>query len=142
MDDAEQPFDPAANGWATVEDDGFIGMIGPFWRRKGDESGRLGFLAEPRHKNMRGVVQGGMLMSFLDRTLGSHARHVNRGMPQATAQLNVSFLDAVRIGEFAEAMPHIERIGRSLIFISGSISVGSRLVATAQGIWKYNVPDA
>jgi acyl-coenzyme A thioesterase PaaI-like protein len=136
----KKPFDPASNGWEVMVDDGFIGLIGPFWRRKHDESGKLGFLAEPRHKNMRGVVQGGMIMSFLDRALGSHARLTNDGLLQATAQLNVSFIDRIRIGEFAEAVPRIERIGRSLIFVSGTINVGERLVATAQGIWKYDKP--
>ena len=30
-------FDPAAAGWAPYHDEGFIGLVGPFWtRQEGD----------------------------------------------------------------------------------------------------------
>ena len=59
------PFDPATAGWEPYRDDGFIGLIGPFWMRPADDSYLFAFMAEAKHHNRRGVVQGGMLMPFL-----------------------------------------------------------------------------
>src|SRR5262245_5689230 len=64
------PFDPAAAGWEPYSDDGFIGLIGPFWMRRSGNSYDYAFLAEHKHHNRRGVVQGGMLMTFADRSMG------------------------------------------------------------------------
>ena len=50
--------------------------------------------------------------------------------------LDVHFVDAVQIGEFVEAKCRVVRRTRSLIFMSGEIMVGDRVVATANGVWK------
>ena len=66
------PFDPAAAGWERygTDDTGFIGLVGPWWARKKDDSYEYAFMAEDKHHNRRGVVQGGMLMTFADRSMG------------------------------------------------------------------------
>jgi acyl-coenzyme A thioesterase PaaI-like protein len=129
-------FDPAAAGWEPYGDDGFIGLIGPFWMRPVGESYRFAFMAERKHHNRRGVVQGGMLMTFADRSMGMTCWYANERQPQATVQLDVSFIDAVRIGEFVEANCTVVRRTRSLIFMSADLVVGARIVATAKGVWK------
>ncbi len=131
-------FDPAGAGWEPYTDDGFIGLIGPFWaKRQGDgQAPRFAFLAENKHHNRRGVVQGGMLMTFADRTMGMTCWHVNGQKPQATVHLDVHFVDGVQIGEFVEMHAKVVRRTRSLIFMSGELMVGSRTVATANGVWK------
>ena len=63
-------FDPAANGWEAYTDEGFIGLVGPLWTRMEGDTRRFAFKAEHKHHNRRGVVQGGMLMTFADRTMG------------------------------------------------------------------------
>ena len=99
-------------------------------------SHRFAFLAEKKHHNRRGVVQGGMLMTFADRSLGMTAWYANGEKPQATVHLDVHFIDAVQIGEFVEAKCRVVRRTRSLIFMSGEFIVGDRAVATANGVWK------
>ena len=130
------PFDPAANGWDPYKDEGFIGLIGPFWVRPWGDSFRYAFLAADKHHNRRGVVQGGMIMTFADRSLGMTAWYANNKQPQATVHLDVHFVDAVQIGEFVEAKCRVVRRTRSLLFMSGEITVGDRVVATANGVWK------
>lgn len=129
-------FDPAAAGWTHYQADGFIGLIGPFWMRPDGDSYRFAFLAEKKHHNRRGVVQGGMLMTFADRSMGMVCSYANGHKPQATVQLNVHFVDAVQIGEFVEARCDVVRRTRSLIFMRAELVVGSRIVATADGVWK------
>jgi len=48
----------------------------------------------------------------------------------------VHFIDAVQIGEFVEATCRVVRRTRALIFMSGELTVGERVVATANGVWK------
>jgi acyl-coenzyme A thioesterase PaaI-like protein len=130
------PFDPAASGWQPYRDEGFIGLIGPFWTRQEGDRHFFAFLAEPKHHNRRGVVQGGMLMTFADRSMGMTCWYANERQPQATVQLDVHFVDAVQIGEFVEAKCTVVRRTRSLIFMSADLMVGERIVATAKGVWK------
>jgi acyl-coenzyme A thioesterase PaaI-like protein len=136
MDAKSQAFDPAAHGWETYAAEGFVSLVGPFWMKKTGEGYRYGFIAEPKHHNRRGVVQGGMIMTFADRSLGMTAWYANGKIPQATVHLDVHFIDAVQIGEFVEASCRVVRRTRSLIFMSGELTVGERVVATANGVWK------
>ena len=134
------PFDPASAGWEPYKDEGFIGLVGPFWSRptktKLGDSVEYAFLAATKHHNRRGVVQGGMLMTFADRSMGMTCSYANGHQPQATVQLDVHFIDAVQVGEFVEAKCKVVRRTRSLIFMAGELVVSDRVVATANGVWK------
>ena len=130
------PFDPAAAGWERYSDEGFIGLVGPFWSRPNGDSVLYAFLAESKHHNRRGVVQGGMLMTFADRSMGRTCWYANGRQPQATVQLDVHFIDAVQVGEFVEAKCKVVRRTRALVFMSAELVVGERVVATANGVWK------
>ena len=130
------PFDPAAAGWELYRDEGFIGLVGPFWSRPNGDSFLYAFMAESKHHNRRGVVQGGMLMTFADRSMGMTCWYANERQPQATVQLDMHFVDAVQVGEFVEAKCRVVRRTRSLVFMAADLVVGPRVVATANGVWK------
>ena len=136
VSDQAATFDPAAAGWEPYPDKGFIGLVGPFWMRQCGDSYRYAFLAQPKHENRRGVVQGGMLMTFADRSMGMTCWYANGRRPQATVQLDVHFIDAVQIGDFVESRCRVVRRTRALVFMSGELVVGDRVVATANGVWK------
>ncbi len=140
MNDSTSPaattFDPAAAGWEHHADHGFLGLVGPIWERPLGESFRYAFLAEDKHHNRRGVVQGGMLMTFADRAMGRTCWYANEHQPQATVQLDMHFIDAVRVGEFVEARCTVVRRTRALVFMNAELVVGERVVATAKGVWK------
>jgi acyl-coenzyme A thioesterase PaaI-like protein len=147
MSDIDQPaapavagapaaFDPAAAGWEAYADEGFIGLVGPFWTRRSGDTHLYAFMAQPKHHNRRGIVQGGMLMTFADRSMGMTCWYANERQPQATVQLDMHFIDAVQIGEFVEAKCRVVRRTRALVFMSAELVVGERLVATANGVWK------
>jgi acyl-coenzyme A thioesterase PaaI-like protein len=96
-------LDPAAAGWGPYRDEGFIGLVAPFWMRQSGDSYLYAFLAKPKHHNRRGIVQGGMLMTFADRSMGMTCWYANESQPQSTVQLDVQFIDAEKIGEFVKA---------------------------------------
>ena len=128
-------FDPAVAGWAIFPDTGFIDWVGPLWTRR-DGDAAFGFRAEPKHANLIGVVQGGMLMTFGDRALGIAAWEAARNQACVTIQFDMQFISSARIGEFVEVRPELVRCTRSLVFLRGMLTTGSRVVATANGVWK------
>ena len=137
---ARAPHDPAADGWVPDADDGFVALVGPIWRRTSGETDRYAFVAEPKHQNRGSVVHGGMLMTFADRAIGRTCRYASEHQPQATVQLDIHFVDAVRVGEFVEARCRVVRRTRALLFARAELTVGARVVATAKGVWKTLAP--
>ena len=132
-----------ANGWEIIEEDGFIGHIGPFWLRTDDGTARLGFIADERHRNRGGNVQGGMIAALADRAMGHTVRMANGNQPHVTIQLDMHYVDATRIGDFVEARCRVVRLARQIAFVEAEVFSDGRLAATARGVWKMirPVPD-
>ncbi len=131
-----QLIDPQREGWSPHADEGFIEHVGPIWERRDADGTRYGFVAHPKHANLLGVVQGGMLMTFADRALGLRAWEAAEGAPCVTIQFEMQFLSSARIGEFIELRPEVVRHTASLVFLRGVLTADSRSVAAASGIWK------
>jgi uncharacterized protein (TIGR00369 family) len=126
-----------ADGWSTYEDDtGFIGLAGPFFYRAEGNSLAFRFPTLPKHHNRNGVLQGGALMTFTDRVCGATSRHVTEAPRTTTMQLNMNFIDAVKIGETVEATATVVRATKQIIFMSVTLTVELRIVAMATGVWK------
>jgi acyl-coenzyme A thioesterase PaaI-like protein len=51
-------------------------------------------------------------------------------------QLNIQYVGALKLGEFAEIRSEIIRATRSLVFVRGVMAVDGRVVATGEGVWK------
>lgn len=123
-------------GWSEFASAAFLNLVGPLWERKGEDGLQLGFLAEPRHLNRAGIVQGGMIATLADMALGVVAREADRSRPQATIELNVQFIDAGRLGEFLIGHGRLLRQTKQICFLSGHIEASGRLIANMTGIWK------
>ena len=124
------------DGWVEQPTKAFGTHVGPFYRRDSATGGRMGFLADDRHGNKRGVVHGGMLATAFDVALGNASWAASEGRPAATVQLAVQYVGALQLGEFATVRPEVVRATRSLVFIRGVMTAGDRVVATADGVWK------
>jgi uncharacterized protein (TIGR00369 family) len=125
-----------ADGWSLVEATGFIQLVGPLWERAIDGVHEYALPTADKHHNRRGLVQGGVLMTFADRTCGMTARYVTGKHTMATIQLDVHFVEAGQIGDILISRPRVVRATRSLIFINTEVSVGKRCIATANGLFK------
>jgi acyl-coenzyme A thioesterase PaaI-like protein len=123
-------------GWKVLTDAGFVGLVGPFFQMDTPTGPHFAFPTDARHHNLRGVLQGGALMTFADRVLGVTARALTHAARTATVQLNVQFIDAVQIGELVETRPTMLRATRSLMFMTTILTVGPRTVGSANGVWK------
>ena len=83
-----------SSGWTIVETTGFLHLIGPLWQRVVDGEHEYALVAQDKHHNRRGLVQGGVLMTFADRTCGMTARYVSGRPTLATVQLDTHFVES------------------------------------------------
>jgi acyl-coenzyme A thioesterase PaaI-like protein len=125
-----------SDGWTIVETTGFLHLIGPLWQRLVDGEHEYALATQDKHHNRRGLVQGGVLMTFADRTCGMTARYVSGKPTLATVQLDTHFVDTGTIGEVLMSKPRVVRSTRSLIFISTEVTVDRRTIAMANGVFK------
>ena len=125
-----------AGGWSVVEATGFIQLVGPLWERIVDSVHEYALPTADKHHNRRGLVQGGVLMTFADRTCGMTARHVTGKQTMATIQLDVHFVESGKIGEILISRPRVVRATRSLIFVNTEVTVEKRCIAMASGVFK------
>ena len=125
-----------SDGWTIVETTGFLNLVGPLWQRMVNGEPEYALVAQDKHHNRRGLVQGGVLMTFADRTCGMTARYVTGRPTLATVQLDTHFVEAGKIGETLISKPRVVRSTRSLIFITTEVTVDKRCIAMASGVFK------
>src|SRR5436309_12338390 len=125
-----------SDGWSIVETTGFLHLIGPLWQRVVDGEHEYALVAQDKHHNRRGLVQGGVIMTFADRTCGMTARYVSGRPTLATIQLDTHFVESGKIGEILVSKPHVVRSTRTLIFITTEVTVDRRCIAMASGVFK------
>jgi acyl-coenzyme A thioesterase PaaI-like protein len=131
-----------SDGWSIVETSGFLHLVGPLWQRVVNGEHEYALIAEDKHHNRRGLVQGGLLMTFADRTCGMTARYVSGRPTLATVQLDTHFVDSGKIGEILLSKPRVVRSTRSLIFVSTEVTAERRCIAMASGVFKILKNDA
>ncbi len=130
-----------AEGWNEIEDNGFIDLVGPFFHRKVDHAHQYAVVAQTKHRNLRGVVQGGLLMTFADRTMGLAAyQEVKQGV--VTIQMDSQFIDTAGIGELLLSQPRVVRGTKSVVFMSTEVKVGERCIILANAVFKIVRPRA
>ena len=125
-----------ASGWTIIETSGFLSLVGPLWQRVVNGEHEYAIEAQDKHHNRRGLVQGGVLMTFADRSCGMTGRFVSGSPSLATVQFDTQFVDAARIGEVLVSRPRVVRSTRSLIFMTTEVTAGERCVAMASGVFK------
>ncbi|KWV60206.1 thioesterase [Bradyrhizobium macuxiense] len=125
-----------SDGWKIVDTTGFLHLVGPLWQRMDDDLPEFALITEDKHHNRRGLVQGGVIMTFADRCCGMTARHVSGKPTLATVQLDTHFVEAGKIGEILITRPRVVRSTRSLIFITAEVTVDKRCIAMVNGVFK------
>ncbi len=130
------PAVPAGFAPCRIADGRFAKAVGPLYVHEGDPA-RFGFLAEPRHGNVRETVHGGMLMTLADQVLGlTVMQTVGLETPVVTVSLHCDFVSSVKPGEWIEGEATVTRTTASLVFVRGSLSHDGRVVLSAAGVWK------
>lgn len=130
------------------EQNTFMDHNGPFWmHRERDASGndriRIAVKLERRHTNALGRAHGGLLMSVMDLTMGlnASARVHDLGVV-VTVQLSNNFVGAAHEGEVVIGEATVERVTRTLTFVSGRITADDRPLLVSTAIFRNPPPKA
>ena len=132
----------ATAGWKSRDMLGFMGLAGPLWTRRIEDSGehpaswQFGLLVQARHLNPVGIVHGGALTTLIDHAVSLQAWSHSGRQPCVTVELTTHFVGAAREGEFLVADAQVTHATRSMLFLRGAISVEDRPVLLAQAIMK------
>ncbi|MCP4318873.1 MAG: PaaI family thioesterase [Hyphomicrobiales bacterium] len=114
----------------------YIDMVGPLYHTLSDEGLLIGFLAEEKHCNSRGIVHGGLLSTVADIALGYSAGgfpDVNR--PMVTTSITIDFAGSAREGDWVLFKTDVQKVGRMAAFANTYAHVGEKRIVRASGIF-------
>ena len=128
---------PVPEGFTEFPEQGpFLQHIGPVMVREDGDELVLGMLAEERHANHRGTVQGDLLSTLADFVLGRAIEaDAEDGKDRATVSLTVDFLKPAQPGDWIESRTRVDRVGSTLSFADCSLRVGEKEIVRARAVW-------
>ena len=104
---------------------------------------RLGWEARPDHRNLQGLVHGGILATLVDIAMGLAVRTVvGPTRRHVTIDLHVQYLRPARPGRL-EALGSVVRVGTNVGFAEGSVmDAAGRLLIRASGTYSVTEDHA
>jgi uncharacterized protein (TIGR00369 family) len=113
----------------------FGDLVGPLYAGWRDSGPTIAVRVGSEHGNRSGRAHGGLMMTVADIALTRAAlEQLPPNARVATADLHIAFLESVKEGEWLEAIPSIDRVGRSLIHgscvLEASAKTAARVLAT------------
>ena len=111
-----------------------LGVTGKYFR---DGACAVECQVSDDHLNAGGVAHGGLHSTMLDSALGGALVSIIKKEEWcATAQLDISFLNAAKVGDNLIAEGKVLRRGRNLAHCKGILSnQDGKVIATAKGTW-------
>lgn len=130
------------DGFEQIGGSPFGDRIGPLYIATRDSMPVVGVRIEPHHTNRRGRVHGGLLTTVADIAVSRVAHtELPPGGSVATADLHISFLGNVNVGAWVEAVPSVDRVGRSLIHASCQVQSNGQVVAKVLATIAVRLPE-
>lgn len=127
---------PPAGFTKTELVDPFEIHVGPVFERGEKGARRFAFFIDERHINMRGIIHGGMLMTFADAALGQAAWDACDHANCVTMNMQMQFLAPAKLGDLVEVLPVLTRRTRALMFFRGDFTVQGEPIFTVASVWK------
>jgi acyl-coenzyme A thioesterase 13 len=120
------------DGYETFSASPFGELVGPLYVGWRDSGPTMAVRVGSEHVNRSGLAHGGLMMTVADIALTRAAlEQLPPNARVATADLSIAFLESVNEGEWLEAIPSIDRVGRSLIHGSCILQAGAKTAARA-----------
>jgi uncharacterized protein (TIGR00369 family) len=116
--------------------DPFEIYVGPVFEEGDKGSKRFAFRVDERHVNKRGVVHGGMMLTFADAAIGQAVWDFTDRVPSVTMNMQAQFIDGARLGDLVEVKPELVRKTRALVFVRGDFIASGRTLMTISSVWK------
>lgn len=127
---------PLAGYSQTALLDPFEIFVGPVFDCGEPPARSFALLIDERHVNMRGVIHGGMLMTFADAALGQAVWDFTDRAPSVTLNMQSQFLKPARSGDILEVTPELVRKTRSFVFVRGDFKVAGETIFAVTSVWK------
>ena len=129
---------PFEGEWRTGALQGFAAHNGPIWQDPA--AGRLALQIQPARTNITGRFHGGMAMSLQSLAFAQAAGQAARkAQPQAGAALltlHCELIDSAVVGDWVAAATRVERVTRTLVFLTGGMACGERKLMTASAVFQ------
>ena len=114
----------------------FLELLGPIYNQSTDGGITIGFYAQDKHCNARGVVHGGVLSSLADVALGYSAAFSGENpVPLVTASLTIDYAGSVKQGDWVTISRDVQKVGRSMAFANCYFWVKDNRIARASGVF-------
>ena len=133
---------PWAGWYSWAGTDPFEDATGPFYLRRDEQGIVTGFMPGATNLNGHGIVHGGCLMTFADFSLFMFAAADGHNVGGVTVSMNSEFIGAAEPGVLLEARGELLGGGRSLAFVRGVITAGTRRILSFSGTIKRTPPPA
>ena len=118
------------DGYEAFSPSPFGELVGPLYAGRSGSGPTIAVRIGSGHGNRSGRAHGGLMMTMADIALVRAAREqLPPNARVATADLHIAFLESVGEGEWLEAIPSIDRVGRSLIHGSCVLEAGAKTAA-------------
>jgi uncharacterized protein (TIGR00369 family) len=125
------PAMPVPDGYEAFSPSPFGELVGPLYAGWRDSGPTIAVRVGSEHGNRSGRAHGGLMMTVADIALTRAAlEQLPPNARVATADLHIAFLESVDEGEWLEAIPRVDRLGRSLIHGSCVLETRAKTVAT------------
>lgn len=136
MNEMQDVRELEAAGWKSHELPGFIGLVGPLWTRREDDTWAYGLRMEAKHLNPAQRVHGGALMTLMDHAISSVAWESSGRKPCVTIQMDSQFQGAALQGQFVEVRVWVTNQTGSLLFARAEMVAGEQLIMSSQALLK------
>lgn len=124
-----------------VDTSGFGAFAGPVLR----DGNKFTLEIAAHHLNADERLHGGMMMTLASIVLGDVARETagekHPGARVSPLSLNCDFVSAGEKGATIEGRAEVTRATRTVLFISGELRAGSRILMTATGVYSIKAPE-
>jgi len=119
----------------------YLDLLGPLFNKQTSTCLVIGFRAEEKHCNARGLVHGGVLSSLADVALGYNAAFATEPpSPIVTASLTIDYAGSAKQGDWVSIETDVQKVGRSMAFANCYFLVDDKRIARASGV--FTVPKA
>jgi uncharacterized protein (TIGR00369 family) len=116
-------------------------LVGPLYLHTTGELPMVGVRVESQHLNRMGRGHGGLLTTVADIALSrAVVGTLPPGATMSTADLHIAFLDGAGEGQWLQATPSLDRIGRALVHASCELTADGRPVAKVLGCFAVRLP--
>lgn len=122
--------------WKSISNSSYSKLLGHLETKKEGGEDIYRMRVSESHLNSGKFAHGGFLMSFLDNVMGNAAYKAFGNKPCVTISMSTNFTFSASAGDDLIAQPKIERVTKTLCFVSCQVLVKNELIVSGSGIWK------